>query len=148
MDVKKIKKGASKMETLILYYSYTGKTTAIANALAIKESADIAEIKSVARPGKFKAYTSGCFASMRGKIWPIQPIDKNLSEYERIIILAPVWAGFPPPYINSVIEKLPSEKTVAIKMISASGKSSCREKLEAAIVNRGCTFESFEDIKA
>jgi len=41
-----------------------------------------------------------------------------------------------------------SGKTVVVKMVSASGKSKCRERLDAAIKNRGSLLESFEDIKA
>ena len=135
------------MKTLVLYYSYTGHTKKIAEELAVKESADIAEIKAEKRPGKFKAYSAGCFAAIRGKCWPIQPLDVDLSSYDRLFLFAPIWAGFPAPYINSVLETLPEGKKVYFKMISASGKSKCKERLEAAIKAKGCTLEGFEDIK-
>lgn len=136
------------MKTIVLFYSYSGNTKAVAEELAGKENADIAEIKDVKRPGKFKAYTAGCFAAMRGGAWRIQPLGVDLSAYDGLILLSPVWAGNPAPAFNAALERLPQGKTVSVKMISASGKSSCRERLETAIKAKGGVLESFEDIKA
>ena len=134
------------MNTLILYYSYSGKTKAAAKELAEKESADIAEIKDIKRPGMLKVSTAGIIAAIRGKAWPIQPIDVDFTKYERLILLAPVWANNPAPAFNSLLERLPSGKNVEVKMMSMSGKSKCKERLEAAITSKGCVFMSFEDI--
>ena len=136
------------MKTLILFYSYSGKTKAIAQKFAAKESADTAEIKDLKRPGKLKAYIARIIAVMRNKSWPIQPLSIDLAAYDRIILLAPVWAGNPPPPVKSTLELLPKGKTVAVKMVSMSGKSDCRERLETAMKARGCTLEGIEDIKA
>ena len=136
------------MNTLVLFYSYRGKTKAIAGALAEKESAALMEIKDAKRPGVFKAFTAGCHSAMKGKSWAIEPLNVNLAEYDRLILLAPIWANNPPPAFNAILELLPSGKTVAIKMVSASGKSKCRERLDTVIQSRGSILESFEDIKS
>ena len=136
------------MKTVIVFYSYSGKTKAFATELAAKESADLEEIKDTKRPGKLKAYTAGIVAAIRGKAWPIQPLIADLEKYDRLILLSPVWADNPPPAFNAILELLPAGKTVAVKMISMSGKSNCRERLEAAIRAKGGTLESFDDIKA
>lgn len=135
------------MKTLVIYYSYSGNTKSIAAELAAKESADIAEIKEAKRPGKFKAYTAGCLAAMCGKAWAIQPFNADIAEYERLILLAPIWAYYPAPAFNAFLKQLPAGKTVVLKMISASGKSGCRERLEAVVKAKGCVIESFENIK-
>lgn len=135
------------MKTLIVYYSYSGNTKKTAEALAESESADIEEIVSVKRPWKLKAYTAGIVAAIRGKAWPIQPLEKDLSEYERLVLLAPVWAGNPAPCFNAALELLPEGKSVAVKLVSASGKSDCAERLESAIKAKGCALESIEDVK-
>ena len=136
------------MNTLVLFYSYSGKTKAIAEEFAAKESAVLSEIKDVKRPGKLKAFTVGCHSAMKGKSWPIEPPDVNLAEYSRLILLAPIWANNPPPAFNAILEQLPSGKTVVVKMVSASGKSKCRERVDTVIQSRGNILESFEDIKA
>jgi flavodoxin len=136
------------MKTLVVFYSYSGKTKEIAQALATEESAAIAEIKDVKHPGKLKAYIGGIVAAMRGKSWPIRQLEENPADYDRLILLAPVWAGNPPPPFYAFMEQLPSGKTIAVKMVSMSGKSDCKERLEAAIKEKSGTLESFEDIKA
>ena len=136
------------MKTLVVYYSYTGHTKNIANQLAERESADIAEIKDVSRPGKFKAFTMGCFAAVTGKAWPIEAPGEDLSAYDRLILLSPVWAGNPPPAVNAFINILPEGKNIAVKMVSSGGESNCENRLKAAIEARGCSQDGFENIKA
>jgi len=136
------------MKTLVIFYSYSGKTKSIAGEIAAKESADIIEIKDAKRLGELKAYTTGIIASMRGKPWPIQPLDVDFTKYDRLILLAPVWADNPPPAFNALLEILPEGKAVSVKMVSMSGKSNCKERVEASITVRGGVLESFEDIKA
>ena len=136
------------MKTLVLFYSYSGNSKRLANELAAKESADIAEIKDVKRPGTLKAYSVGCFAAMRGKAWPIQPLSADLSDYERLILFAPIWAGNPAPAFNAVLELLPAGKPVEVKLVSGSGESNCEERLKGIITNKGCSLDGFENIKA
>lgn len=136
------------MKTLILYYSLSGNTRKVAEALAESEPADIAEIKSAKRIGKLKAYTAGIFGAIGGKAWPIAPLDTDLSGYERLILLSPVWANNPAPPVNAILQQLPEGKTIAVKLISASGKSDCTQRLETAITEKGCTLESVEDISS
>ncbi len=136
------------MKTLVLFYSYSGNAKRLAQACADKEEADLVEIKDVRRPGKIKAYTLGCFAAIRGRAWAIQAIEKDLSAYENLIIFSPVWASNPTPEVNALLEILPGGKTVSVKMVSGSGQSSCRERLEEKISAKGSKLESFEDIQA
>jgi len=136
------------MKTLVVYYSYSGHTKAIATDLAAKESADTMEITDIKHPGKLKAFTAGCLAAIRGKAWPIQPLEANMADYDRLILLAPIWASNPPPAFNALLTLLPEGKSVAIKMVSGSGKSGCRERLEALVKAKNGILESFEDIKA
>ena len=136
------------MKTLVLYYSYSGKTKKIAQELAVKESAEIVEIMDTKRPGKLKAYTAGIIASIRGKAWSVESLEVALADYDRIILLAPVWADNTPPSVNAMLEQLPEGKNVTIKLVSGSGKSGCKERLEAIIKSKGGVMNGFEDIKA
>ena len=135
------------MKTLVVFYSYSGHTRVLAEQLAVQESAEIAEIKAISHPGKIRAYTFGCFAAIRGKAWPIHPLGVDMGAYNRLVLVTPVWAGNPPPPMFAVLDQLPQGKPIAIKMVSASGKSTCKDRLKAAIQAKACTLESFEDIK-
>ena len=139
--------GVSVMSQLIIYYSFSGKTRGLAEELAKKESADIYEIKDRKPFGKLKAYTAGIIASIRGKAWRIKPPDIEILKYDNIIMFAPVWADNPPPAFNAMLEHLPSGKPIAVKMVSMSGKSNCKDRIESVIKIKGSTLESFEDIK-
>ena len=136
------------MNTLIVYYSYSGHTKAIAEGLATAQGAALAEVRDAKRPGKFKAYSVGCLAALRGKAWPILPLSADFAACDHLVLLSPVWAGNPPPAVKAALALLPAGKAVAVKMISASGESACRGRIEAALNAKGCTLEQFEDVKA
>lgn len=135
------------MKTVVIFYSYTGSAKRLAQQAAETGQTDIYEIKDKRRPGIVKAYTMGCFAAMRGKAWEVQPIKVDLSAYDRLIVFSPVWAGNPVPAINAVLNVLPSGKDVEIKMVSASGGSNCKERIEELIESKGSRLAGFEDIK-
>lgn len=135
------------MKTLVIFYSLSGRTKSIANNLAAEKSCDIAEIMDIKRPGKLKAFTAGIHSSIKGKSWPIKSLNLNLLDYDHLILLSPVWADNPPPAVNSALELIPAGKTIDIKMVSNSGKSNCKDRLEALITAKGSVLESFEDIK-
>ena len=136
-----------KTRTLVAFYSFSGSTRTVAMTLAITEGFDHREIKTVKTVSKLKAYTAGILASIRGKSWPILPVKAEYAAYDRLILFAPVWAGNPPPAVNAFWEQLPSGKAIDIKMVSASGESDCKERLESVIAKKGCTLESFTDIQ-
>ena len=135
------------MKKLIVFYSYTGHTKTLAKELAAKESVDIAEVLDIRRPEKLKAYTLGCYAAIKGKTWPISPLKADLKAYDNIILLSPVWASNPPPAVNALLEQFPKGKTVSVKMVSASGSSRCKARIEERIKSKGSTLQDFEDIK-
>lgn len=135
------------MKTLIIYYSYTGKTRKFALDLAKKESADLCEVKDKNRPMKIKAYTMGCVTAMRGKPSDISPLTADMSQYDRLIIMSPIWASNCAPPINAVLEMLPSGKAVELLMVSASGSSKCRDRISAVVAGKGCKVIRFTDMK-
>jgi hypothetical protein len=136
------------MNTLILYYSYSGHGKALAERLALEEQADLVAIKDRQRPGTLKAYSVGCLAALRGQGWAIQPLDVNWAAYDRVVVFAAVWAGNPAPAVNTALALLPPGKVVDLRMVSASGQSTCRERLRARIEALHCTLTDFTNVKA
>lgn len=135
------------MRTLVIFYSYTGSSERIARQIAQETGADLYEIKDKTKPGKFKAYTWGCYHALRMKKTPVLPINIHMDAYDKIILLAPVWAGLPAPQILSVLDLLPREKEISFCAVSMSGKSRGKDKVLLALSNKGCKTVSYKDIK-
>ena len=137
------------MKTLVIFYSYTGTAKRLALNFAVQNADETLEIQDVKRPCKFKAYTGGCRAAMRGKAWAIKPPAVNLAAYNRFIVFTPIWASNVPPAVNALLELLPSGKDIEIKAVSGSGKSGakCRERISNTLKAKGCTLESYTDMK-
>ena len=136
------------MKTLVIYYSFSGNTKKIALQLADELDTKPFEVKDVKRLSKFKAYTWGCYKALRMQSAPVQPINVNFDEYEKIIILSPVWAGHPAPQIHSVLNLLPSGKEVSFRAVSASGTSGGKDRVLLLLGKKGCKAIDYQDIKA
>ncbi|MDL2287891.1 NAD(P)H-dependent oxidoreductase [Oscillospiraceae bacterium OttesenSCG-928-F05] len=137
------------MKTLIIYYSYTGKTKKLAQHLADKEQTDMIELKDQKRPSTIGAYVAGSLSARRQKQAKLQPFKADFSAYEKIIVAMPVWAGFPAPAFNNIVALLPSGKQVEIIMTSGGGDSGDTQKrVRAMLSEKGCTLAGFQDVKA
>ena len=136
------------MKALVIYYSYSGKTKAVAEMQAGKESADLIEVKETTVRSKFKAYSLGCIAAVQRKQVDLQPFDSDFSTYDKIIIAMPIWAGHPAPAINRIISMLPKGKMVELIMTSRTGNSRKSEAGTKALIEaRGCSVVSYRDVK-
>ena len=137
------------MKTIVLFYSYSGRTKILAAMKAMELNADIEEITEVKKMSVLKAYIVGGFYALRRKRVKINPIKANLSDYEQIIIMAPVWAGLPAPAFNSIKRHIPSGKKIELIMVSAGGGTKkSAEKTKAFFTNRGCEVTGYTDVNA
>lgn len=132
------------MKTIILYYSYTGNTRALAKKTAAELGVEVEEIFEVKKPfmlvGILRAFK-------RGKT-EIQPLKSVLQAYEKIIIMSPVWGSFPVSAINTAIDCLPAGKQVEMIMVSAGGGTKkSAEGTKALITARGCEITCYRDVK-
>ena len=81
------------MKTLIVYYSRTNVTREIANRLQKELKCDIEEITD---GGKYKGklgFMKGGMNATMGRTSDIDPISKDLSEYDLVIVGTPVWSS-------------------------------------------------------
>lgn len=99
------KEEAPKM--LVLYYSQTGNTKAVAEAIANKLGADIEEITMVnPYDPDFQATIDRCKKDQEQGILPeIQPVKADIANYDVVFLGFPVWFGtYAPPvttFLNS-----------------------------------------------
>ncbi len=136
------------MKQLVIFYSYSNKTREIATELAKRENADIIEVKEVKKRSTINAYVLGSFAAMKQKKANIEAFNTDLSSYDKITIAMPLWAGFPAPAMNNIIDLLPSGKDVEVIITSGSGDSSkSADKTKELINQKRCKVISYKDIK-
>ena len=92
------------MSYLVAYYSRTGHTRTIGEAIAKALSADIDEItESKNRQGKLNYIKAGR-DSKEGNLAEIE-FEKNPQDYDTIIIGAPIWAGNPIPPLRAYLKE-------------------------------------------
>lgn len=137
------------MDTLIIYYSHTGHTAKLAEAKARELNAALLEVKNAKKPNGLKVFFSGCPAAMGKKSWPLAPLEKDISGYERYIVMGPIWAGYASPQVNAIVEKLPAGSRVEFIMVSGSGKSSDKAaaKAEQHAKEHGLEFAGYTDVQ-
>ena len=95
------------MKTLIVYYSYTGNTKKIANAIKNNLNCDILEVTpkipfSNDYDDVVAEYQNN---SIKDKSIEINDIGIDLKEYDKIIIGSPVWWYTICPVITSFLKK-------------------------------------------
>ncbi len=92
-------------KVLVVYYSRSGTTRTVAQAIAHSLKCDIEEIhSSVEMHGKL-GYLRALAAALRGKVAPIEPVSRDLSAYQLIIIGTPVWAASVSSPIRAFLDK-------------------------------------------
>ena len=136
------------MNTLVIYYSFSGHTQAFAQKLALQEQADLLEIREAKKRSAMSAYLSGCLRAMGCKAVPIADPQCDFDRYDRFIICCPIWAGFPAPAFHAVTALLPEQKRAELYLLSASGESRAKDKILQLLKNRNITDVTYTDVKA
>jgi flavodoxin len=113
------------MKSLIVYYSLTGKTKLVSQAIAEALNATLVEIKET-KPRKLGplVYLLGGFAAITNRGSKITPIEVDLKQHEKIFIGSPIWASRPVPAINSFIYKTNFEGRSIVPFFTMGGNNS------------------------
>ena len=140
------------MKELVLFYSYSGNTKKAAQKFGGENNFDICEVLDKKRPGKFAAFTAGCFKALSGGGRKIKPLLLNetpvkFEEYAVVNVFAPVWAGHPAPSMNSALKLIPKGAKIKLYLVSASGHSE-KDSLSKRIGDMGLEITGYEDIKS
>lgn len=96
------------MKSLVVYYSRSGNTRKVAEAVALAASADIEEIREdgIDRSGALGYLRSGKGAFLK-RSSRIHPSGKNPKYYDTVFIGSPVWAGDTVPAVRSYLSENP-----------------------------------------
>lgn len=127
------KKQSPKM--LVLYYSQTGGTKAVATEIAERLGADTEEIVALnPYDGDFQATIGRCLQEREAGILPeVQPLAADLSKYDVVFLGYPVWFGTFAPPVGALLDKidLAGKKVVPFCTFGSGGLESSIRDLEA-----------------
>ncbi len=80
-------------KTLVTYFSWTGHTRQVAEAIAAELGADVEEICEARPRSGWIAYFRSAWEVLQNKSVPIKVIEKRPTAYDLVVIGTPVWAG-------------------------------------------------------
>jgi flavodoxin len=111
------------MKVLTAYYSRTGNNEKLVNELQAKLGCDVEKIiDTVNRKGAWGFLKSG-YQAYRKKTSRIEPIKKDPSSYDLVIVACPLWASLmPPPIRTYIFENKNKFNKVALMSVSGGGK--------------------------
>ena len=101
------KPGSSPVKALIIYYSRTGNTRWLAQALADQLDAEVLELKCDRyRPGPLRYLRAG-YDSVKGNIPPIDLPQRNYLAYDLVLLGTPIWTSYPALPLRAFLEGKP-----------------------------------------
>jgi flavodoxin len=102
------------MKMLVLYYSRSGRSRTVAQAIAQKLKADIQEIIPLKGYKGLFGFIRGGYQATRGKTPAIKPLDKDLAAYDLVIFGTPIWGSrMASPLRTAITENKPKIKKYA-----------------------------------
>jgi flavodoxin len=124
------------MALLIVYYSKTGSTMTVASALARGTGGTLRELVDASpRSNQFAAAMAALFRRSARLVDP----DYDVSAYETVIIMTPIWIGNPTPAFNAFMRNVSLEgKDVVLVALGETGENiSTSSRLEQMARARG-----------
>ncbi len=109
------------MQPLVVYYSRTGNTEMVAEALADMVSCPVEKIRDTEkRSGLFGWLRSGRQA-MRGETTELQPLKHAPDGYDLVMVGTPVWGGTMSTPVKSFLEKHRDDLSTVAFFCTAGG---------------------------
>lgn len=135
------------MDTLVIFYSFTGRTHYEAKRLAEQENAEVYEVFERQHRSRANAYFFGVAAARRRKKASVEPIAVRFADYEKTVIMCPVWGGSPAPAFNNIVGELTEGCRVDIILTSSSGRVRKPESIRSFVEKTGAVVDKLEVIK-
>lgn len=94
------------MKTLVIYYSYEGNTHFVAETILKHIEADIERIEPVKemKSKGFGKFIWGGSKVVMGKKPELKPISVDFSDYDKVFVGTPIWAGTYAPPVKTLLE--------------------------------------------
>ncbi len=135
------------MNDLVMFYSLTGRTHYEAKRLAEELGAELYEVREQRRRSLVSAYLFGAHQARRRAYVLTEPLALRLEEYDRIVLMSPVWGGYPAPAFNAMVRELPAGREVRVILTSDSGTAKELDALKERVERQGVRVSKVEVIK-
>lgn len=130
------------MNAAIIYYSFSGNTKKVVYILAEylkqKGRVDIIALKDLDGADKFFAQAARAFRHKRAKI---EPVNFDLSDYDRACLGTPVWAFGPAPVMNTYLDGcfgLEDKEVILFTTYgSGTGNARCLNYMQGILAKKG-----------
>lgn len=112
------------MKKLFIYYSYTGSGDIVAKKMEEKgyEIRKVETVKSLPKSFFWGMMVGGFQAGMKKKA-PLKEFDKDISNYDEVVLGSPIWNGSFSPALNSLVSILDlSNKKLSFIFYAGSGE--------------------------
>ena len=109
--------------------------------------AELYEVREQRRRSLVSAYLFGAHQARKRSYIVIEPLAVSLEEYDRIILMSPVWGGCPAPAFNAMVRELPAGREVEIYLTSDSGTARDLDALKKRVEQMGVTVTDIGVIK-
>jgi flavodoxin len=124
------------MKAVVVFYSFEGNCTFVAEQLKSQLNADLIQIQmkdDKRRRGFAKYLWGGGMVFMKRKP-PLKPYTFDPAAYDLIIFGAPVWAASPAPPLKTLLsETAMSGKKIALFVCHGGGKGNALGKMKAML---------------
>ena len=135
------------MDTLVIFYSLTGRTHYEAKHLAQEIGAERYEVYERKHRSKLNVSLTGRYQARKRVNILIEPIAVDFNDFERIIIMTPIWGGYPAPAFNSILNEIPQGKQIEVILTSDTGKMKDEKEIKKIVESRGCLLAKLEVMK-
>lgn len=116
---------------LVVYYSRTGNTRVLANDISRELHCDIEEISTTASYSGFWGIQRAFFHALFKRNPIIKRLNKNIDEYDLVIIGSPVWFNNIPGPIRSFLERYQNDFNSVAFFLSQQNSSSSKHSFES-----------------
>lgn len=93
------------MKTLVVFYSRTGTTRLVAEAVAQRLNADLEEVREVHPPSQFFGYLKAMLQTWFQRVPPIAEAEHDIATYDLVAFGCPVWASTMPGPARRYLER-------------------------------------------
>ena len=130
------------MQSIIIYYSYSGNTQKVANILM-----DLLETKGEAQQTELvgldesKSFFGQCRRAFLRKKATLQPVNFDLSEFDLICFGTPVWGFGSAPAMNAYLDKCSGLEGKSVILFttygSGTGNERCLNYIQDILAKKG-----------